>query len=139
MGMKKADPVPPGFNVSLWVNGDHPLEPFSPFDKDAVGIIPDIPTMRMSCSCWSYFITDEVVEDITYQTNLYSEQFFSANMDKLSNVSGMRRFVGGTSVDHMKVFNLTILYGHREETRCKGLLKLMADNVGKNHILFMDN
>ena len=104
MKKKKTDPVPPGFNVSLWVNGDHTFEPLSPFDKDAVGIIPDIPDDANELFFLNLLITDEVLEDITCQTNLYAEQFFSANLDKLSNVSRMRRFVGGTSVDRIKVF-----------------------------------
>ena len=102
MKKKKTDPVPPGFNVSLWVNGYHTLEPLSPFDKDAVGIIPDIPDDANELFFLNLFITDKVLEDITCQTNLYAEQFFSANLDKLSNVSRMR-FVGGTSVDRIKV------------------------------------
>ena len=64
------------------------------------------------------------MEDVTYQTNLYAEQFFSVNLEKLSNLSRMRRFVGGTSVERMKVF-IALQY-YREDKEYWSIDEMMS-------------
>ena len=101
---KKKDDVPPGFDINMWKDGDHPLAGLPAFDDNTSGFCFDIPDDADELFFFKLFVTDELLEYITYQTNLYAEQYFALNMDKLPEKSRIRKFIGGTDVDRILVF-----------------------------------
>lgn len=100
----KKDVMPPGFDLNLWKDGDHPLVGLPEFDEGTTGFGFDIPDNADELYFFKQFVTDELLEYITYQTNLYAAQYFEVNLNKLSEKSRIRKFIGGTDVDRILVF-----------------------------------
>ena len=74
---KKGDSVPQGFDIASWKKGTHPpLEPLPAFKENAPGGNFDAPSDANELFFFNLFISDAVIQDMTYQTNLYAEQFF---------------------------------------------------------------
>ena len=72
----------------------------------------DIPADANELYFLQLIVTEDIFENITYHTNLYADQFFKDNLEKLTQKSRLRRFVGGCSVDRIKVFiSLTYYMG----------------------------
>ena len=59
------------------------------------------------------FIADQVIDNITNETNLYAKQYVEANRENIKDKSRLLRFPdGGMSTDRMKVFlGITYLMG----------------------------
>ena len=69
----------------MWEDGDNPLEPLPAFfDKTSSGFMVDIPADANELYFLQLFVTEDIFENITYHTNLYADQFFKDNLEKLT-------------------------------------------------------
>ena len=80
---------PPGFHKQKWSRGDNEnmLEPLPAFDE-YVGMNFDVPDEANELYFFKLFISDEVIKDITDQTNLYAKQYFETNEEIFNQVPG---------------------------------------------------
>ena len=83
---------------------------YQPSDENAPGGNFDVPPDANELFFFNKFTSDAVIQDMTYQTNLYAEQFFEKNMHKLTEKSRLKRFIGGISEDKIKLFLCLIFY-----------------------------
>ena len=84
------------------------------FDSSRVKIIFDIPDNADELYFYKQFITDDIIADITYQTNLYAHQYLDANQENLRENSTAKKFhtKGGLHEDRMiEVIALTYYTG----------------------------
>ena len=67
------------------------------------------------------FIADQVIDNITNETNLYAEQYVEANRENIKDKSRLLRFPdGGMSTDRVKVFlGITYLMGLSHKNNVK--------------------
>ena len=111
---KKQNNVPPTFVNSKWRNGRHNIGPISVFDSSRVKINFDIPDNADELYFYKQFITDDIITDITYQTNLYAHQYLNENQEKLGENSTAKKFPtkdGGLHEDRIIEFALTYYMG----------------------------
>ena len=93
---KKDNDCPPGFDRKGWKKGD----------QNFSSKLPELYFFQL-------FIADQVIDNITNETNLYAEQYVEANRENIKDKSRLLRFPdGGMSTDRMKVFlGITYLMG----------------------------
>lgn len=108
------DAFPVGYDMKGWVEGDQvfcngDLPPFN----EAVGMTDDMPGDSNELCFFKLFVTDELLESMTGETNRYHTQYMEENKDKIPEKSRLLRFpVDGMSTDRMKAFiALTFLMG----------------------------
>ena len=109
---KKDNDCPPGFNMKGWKKGDQNFSKLPDF-KETVGINIPIPDDADELYFFQFFIADQVIDNITNETNLYAKQYVEANRENIKDKSRLLRFPdGGMSTDRMKVFlGITYLMG----------------------------
>ena len=73
--------------------------------KETVGINIPIPDDADELYFFQLFIADQVIDNITNETNLYAEQYVEANRENIKDNSRLLRFPDGSmSTNRMKVF-----------------------------------
>ena len=110
---KKDNDCPPSFDMKGWKKGDQNFSSKLPEFKETVGINIPIPDDADELYFFQLFIADQVIDNITNETNLYAEQYVEANRENIKDKSRLLCFPdGGMSTDHMKVFlGITYLMG----------------------------
>ena len=114
--MQKKDKLPPGYDINKWMEGISNLEPLLEFDERIPGFGVDLPDNPMENDIqelyfFKLFITDELIEDMTDHTNLYYEQYVSANSDSITEFSRTNKYPkNGITSDDMVSFIALIFY-----------------------------
>ena len=78
--VNKKNDVPPGFDLNLWNEGDYPLSELPPFDDSTSGFHVDIPEDAEELYFFKLFVTDNLVEYMTY-TNLTRNSFLKPTLN----------------------------------------------------------
>ena len=88
-----------------WKKGDQNFNSKLPDFKETVGINIPIPDDADELYFFQLFIADQVIDNITNETNLYAKQYVEANRENIKDKSRLLCFPdGGMSTDCMKVF-----------------------------------
>ena len=107
---KKANSVPQGFDMNNWKEGDYSLAPLPPF-TESHGFTFAPPDNANELYFFNLFLTDDLISEITNQTNLYANQYLSSNKDNIKATSRIKRWPDdGVDESQMKAFFALTFY-----------------------------
>ena len=109
---KQATDSPDGWDMNLWKMGDTKLQPLSKFTAEP-GFNFIIPDDVNELYFFKLFITDELLESVTLETNKYASEYLQKNKDRLKEYSNFKKWPeNGISEDKMTLFiTLTFYFG----------------------------